>query len=460
MHSHLDIDTVAMTLDVAKYVIDRITRVSPELGKPRTAEELHAALGETITAGGIGGERAFELFREELASATVPIDHPRHLAFVPASPTRASVLFDLVTAASSIHAAYWMEGGGAIFAECEAMRWLVSLTGMPDPAFGVFTSGGTAANLSALVAARETWLRARPPDAPHLRGLIICSRQAHSSVECMAGVMDVELCIAASDGRLEAADVAAAIGGLSATDRERLFAVVATAGTTNAGIIDDLPGIAEVCARESIWLHVDGAYGGGALASPKLRPLFAGIERADSVTIDPHKWLFVPYDCGAVLYRDPELARLAHTQRASYLDIFRDPAYRGFNPADYQIQLTRRARGLPLWFSLAMHGTDKYAWGVERGCELAEHSAAVIAEREELELVRPVGLSIVLFRRRGWSRADYIAWTHRHHAAGDFLVAPTTWRRPSGETETVARFCFVSPHTTEEDIAFILDTMR
>ena len=460
MHSRLDIDTVAMALDVAKYAIDRITRASPELGKPRTAEELHAALGETITPTGIGGERAFELFREELVSATVPIDHPRHLAFVPASPTRASVLFDLVTAASSIHAAYWMEGGGAIFAECEAMRWLVSLTGMPAPAFGVFTSGGTAANLSALVAARETWLRDRDAGAPHRRGLLVCSRQAHASVECMAGVMDVELRVVETAERIAGGDVRAALAAMTPLERERLFAVVATAGTTNAGIVDELPGIAEVCAEAGVWLHVDAAYGGGALASPKLRPLFAGIERADSVTIDPHKWLFVPYDCGAVLYREPELARLAHTQNASYLDIFKDPAYRGFNPADYQIQLTRRARGLPLWFSLAMHGTDKYAWAVERGCALAEHAAALVTARDDLELVRPVGLSVILFRRRGWVRADYVEWTRRHHAAGDFLVAPTTWRRPDGTDETVARFCFISPHTTEEDVAFILDTMR
>ena len=214
-----------------------------------------------------------------------------------------------------------------------------------------------------------------------------------------------------------------------------------------------------MCAREGLWFHVDAAYGGGALASPALRPLFAGIERADSVTVDPHKWLFVPYDCGAVLYRDPELARAAHTQNASYLDIFKDPAYRGFNPADYQLQLTRRARGLPLWFSLAMHGTDKYAWGVERGCALAAHAAELVGAREYLEQVRPVGLSVILFRRRGWGHADYVEWTRRHHAAGDFLVAPTTWRRADGTDETVARFCFVSPHTTEADVALILDTM-
>ena len=149
MHK-IDIDLVEMTLDVMKYAIDRITRTHPDLGAPKKEEELKELIGETITPEGIGGEKVFALWRDILVKATVPIDHPRHLAFVPAAPTRASIMFDLVTSASSIHGAYWMEGAGGIFAENQAMKWLVSLTGLPEGAFGVFTSGGTAANLSAM----------------------------------------------------------------------------------------------------------------------------------------------------------------------------------------------------------------------------------------------------------------------------------------------------------------------
>ena len=152
MHN-IDIDLVEMTLDVMKYAINRITNVSPSLGHIKKEEELFALVGETVTPEGIGGEKAFQLFRDVLIKSTVPIDHPRHLAFVPASPTRAAVMFDLVTSASSIHGAYWMEGAGGIFCENQAMKWLVSLTGMPKGTFGVFTSGGTAANLSAMVTA-------------------------------------------------------------------------------------------------------------------------------------------------------------------------------------------------------------------------------------------------------------------------------------------------------------------
>ena len=156
MHN-IDINVVDMTLDIMKYVLGRITKTNPELGKPMKEEDLRALVGETINEKGIGGEKAFALFKDVLVKATIPIDHPRHLAFVPAAPTRASILFDLVTAASSIHGAYWMEGAGGIYCENEAMEWLVSLTGLPKGAFGVFTSGGTAANLSAMVTAREHW---------------------------------------------------------------------------------------------------------------------------------------------------------------------------------------------------------------------------------------------------------------------------------------------------------------
>ena len=156
MHN-IDLDLVEMTMDVMKYAIGRITNANPELGFPKKAEELQALVGETITPKGIGGETAFKLFRDILMKASVSIDHPRHLAFVPASPTRAAVMFDLVTSASSVHGAFWLEGAGCIFAENQVMEWLVSLTGMPTGSFGVFTSGGTEANLSAMVTARESW---------------------------------------------------------------------------------------------------------------------------------------------------------------------------------------------------------------------------------------------------------------------------------------------------------------
>ena len=457
MHK-IDIDVVDMTLDVMKYVIGRITKTHPELGIPISEQELRERIGQTISAEGIGGQKAFELFREVLVKHTVPIDHPRNLAFVPAAPTRAAIMFDLVTSASSIHGAYWMEGAGGIYCENEAMQWLVSLTGLPQGAFGVFTSGGTAANLSALVAARHHW-RTLSNERNSKRGLMVCSNHAHASVKAMAQVIDADVLSIDCYGAMSAHQVIEAVNRLSADDQDRIFALVVTAGTTNAGIIDDLRGCGELCANKSWWMHVDGAYGGAALAAPSVRHLFDGIERADSITIDPHKWLFAPYDCGAVLYKDPQKAKAAHTQEGNYLAIFNEPQFTGFNPADYQIQLTRRVRGLPLWFSLAMHGTDRYSQAIEQGIALAGIAVLAIEKRSYLRVTRPSSLSVVLFERIGWTDQQYSAWTYEQLACGFALVAPTK-DLVDGVWKTVARFCFINIDTTIEDIESILDTLE
>jgi len=456
MHN-VDIDIVDMAMDVMKFAIQRITDADPVLGFPKREAELKELVGETVTPKGIGGEKAFQLFRDVLLKSSISIDHRRHLAFVPASPTRASVMFDLVTSASSIHGAFWLEGAGGIFAENQAMQWLVDLTGMPEGSFGVFTSGGTEGNLSALVTAREYWRSLDEANA-RKRGLVITSDGAHSSIRSMAKVIDVDIIAVATEERFEGEQLQQAIDGLSSEDRSRLFAVIAAGGTTNAGIVDDLAGIAEVAKKEKLWFHVDAAYGGGALAAKSVRHLFNGIEQADSITIDPHKWLFSTYDCGAVIYRRPDLARKAHAQEGSYLDAFHAEETSGFNPSDYQIQLTRRLRGLPFWFSLAMHGTDRYARAIERGLELAQIAAKQIEGLPYVELMREPSLSCVLFRRIGWTPEDYSDWSYRNHKSGFALVTPTKWKNGHGK-ETVARFCFINPDTTEKDISDILGTM-
>ncbi|MFI1743786.1 pyridoxal phosphate-dependent decarboxylase family protein [Thalassobellus sediminis] len=456
MHK-IDIELVEMTMDIMKYAISRISETNPKIGKPKKEEELRALVGDTITEDGIGGEYAFKLWKEHLMKANVPVDHPRNLAFVPAAPTRAAIMFDLVTSASSIHGAYWMEGAGGIFCENEAMKWIVSLTGMPEGAFGVFTSGGTAANLSAMVTAREHWRE--NDEFKGEKGLVITSIGAHSSIKAMAKVIDVDVFLVDTEDVLHGKELQGAIDSLTEHQRKRLFAVVGTGGTTNAGIIDDLEGIATICEKENLWFHIDAAYGGGALAAGSVRHLFNGVEKADSITIDPHKWMFSPYDCGAVIYKEPELAKNAHSQQGSYLDIFKDEGAHGFNPTDYQIQLTRRVRGLPLWFSLAMHGTNEYKLAVERGLELAQIAGKMIEENPHVELVREPSLSCVLYRRIGWKPEDYTHWTYENHKKGFALVTPTKWK--NGDAfETVSRFCFINPDTTEKDIEMILDSMQ
>jgi glutamate/tyrosine decarboxylase-like PLP-dependent enzyme len=231
-----------------------------------------------------------------------------------------------------------------------------------------------------------------------------------------------------------------------------LFAVVASAGSTNAGTIDDLEGVAEVSRERGVWFHVDGAYGGAALLAPSVRDRFRGIEHADSFIVDPHKWLFAPFDSCALIYRDPETARSAHRQDASYLDALN--ASSEWNPSDFAHHLSRRARGLPLWFSLATYGTDAYREAIERVLAVTRETAAEIERRPELELVVEPELSVVLFRRLGWSPADYEDWWPRALESQVGFVQPTTW-----EGEKVARLCFVNPRTTIDHVRALLGTM-
>ena len=456
MHQH-DASTEVLTQAIVRYAVDRV-KTKPPLDGPRAFAELKAMAGRTVTERGLGGLEALRVFGEVLAPACISVDHPRFLSFVPAAPTEASILFDLVVGASSIYGGSWMEGGGAVFAENEALRYIADLAGMPAQAGGVFVSGGTAGNLSALIAARYRWRQRAGGRFDRTRGLIISSKGAHSSIAQACRAMDTDEVSVASDneGRLHVENLREAIAGLSAEDRERVFAVVATCGTTNAGVIDDLDAAADVANELGVWFHVDGAYGGAGLAAPSVRERYHGIERADSFIVDPHKWLFAPFDCCALLYADPEVARAAHTQQAEYLDVLHaaDGHDEDWNPSDYAHHLSRRARGLPFWFSLATYGTAAYRDAVEASLTLTRQAAEMVTASDHLDLIMEPELSVVLFRRTGWAAAEYQAWSDGMLAAGSAFVVPTAWAG-----ETVLRICIVNPRTTVDDIRLIFDSL-
>lgn len=445
-----DADTEALGEAILEYAQQRLRLDPVPLDGPRTPSELTEAAGRTITPDGLGGMQALRLFTEDLAPACISVDHPRYLSFIPCAPTEASTLFDLVVGASSIYGGSWLEGAGAVHAENEALRWVADLAGLPPEAGGVFVPGGTVGNLSALVAARHAARTSHEGELPP-RWKVAATTQAHSSIKSACDVMDVDFIGVPVDdeGRLTGENLRAT---LESVGTEGLFAVVATAGTTNFGIVDDLDSVADVCAELGVWFHVDGAYGGAGLAAPSIRRLYDGVERADSFIVDPHKWLFAPFDCCALLYRDPIVARAAHTQSASYLDVITESA--DWSPADYAIGLTRRARGLPFWFSLATHGTRAYTEAIERTLEVARFAAKEIERRDYVELLRQPDTSVVVFRRIGWTPQQYQVWSDRLLLANFAFVVPT-----SHEGETVTRFAVVNPRTTEADISNILDTM-
>ena len=423
----------------------RVVRPSDPKSTARPASELAAAAGTMISPGGIGAEAALRIFDEVLVPATRAQDDPMNLAYIAAAPTRAAIAFESVTSSANVFGGLWEAGAGAIFAENAALAWLVELLGWPAEAGGCFVSGGTMGNLSALVTARQAALTRRGGRDQSHRWRLACTQGAHSSVRSAAEVLDAEVVLVEEDerGHLTGPALRAAL-----RDSGEVFAVVASAGTTNTGVVDDLDDVADVCAELGIWMHVDGAYGGAALAAPSVRSRFTGIERADSFIVDPHKWLFAPYDCCALLYRDPRLARAAHAQHASYLDVVDREEW---NPADLAVHLSRRARGLPFWFSLATYGTDRYRDAVEHTLATAREVAAEIRASERLRLVREPELSVLLFERPGWTAADYAAWSKRLAHDGVMLCLPTIW-----QGRTVLRMAFVNPATRADHVIKVL----
>ena len=439
----------ALAQEVLKYSLERL-KDDPPLDGPRTAEDLFSEVGNTITAKGLGGQQALEVFTNVLAKACISTDHPRNLAFIPSAPSEYANLFDLVVGASALYGGSWQEGAGAVFAENQAIQWLIDLAGLPASAGGVFVQGGTIGNLSALVVARaEARKKVQNPG----RWVVVCSEEAHSSIASAANVMDVDVLkvAVAENGRLQGDLVAAAIDHLHSTTNNRVFAVVATAGTTNLGIIDDLKSIAKVTKDRELWFHVDGAYGIAALCAPSVRSLFAGIEEADSFIVDPHKWLFAPYDACALVYRNPELAKQVHSQHASYLDTLKDD---NWSPSDYAIHLTRRTRGLPFWFSLAAHGTDAYTEAMEQTLTVAKQAADLVRNHPNLQLLFEPELSIVAFTRKGWNATDYQNWSDQLLEDQIGFIPPS-----SHHGQPILRFAIVNPWTKISDISMILERL-
>ena len=406
---------------------------------------LDSRMGGSITPGGIGSERAFRLFSEVIAPSTRPFGHPASLAFVASAPSPAALGFDAVLGAAAIFAGNWDGGSGAIHAENQALRWLSDLAGWPEGAGGVFVSGGTLGNLSAMHAARVAWSEANArPD----RFRILCSIEAHSSIAALARVMDAELALVPTDARGRI-DTAAAARFL-AEDPSGIFAIVANAGATNCGAVDDISALADLAGAHGLWLHVDGAYGLAAMADPSARPIFDGIERADSFIVDPHKWLFAPYDSCALVYRDAASATRAHGQSAAYLDAVDDSVP---NPSDMALHLTRRARGLPLWFSLAAHGSGAYGRAIARTRRIAREVAAGIEATPGLELILGPQLTVILFRAPRLAGGALAEWSEEHRRSGALLCLPTTWRG-----ETVLRLCIVNPGTDPGEVMAVLRT--
>jgi len=435
---------------VLDYVRERLTYPETTLDGLADREQITAALEGLISETPSDPKHVMQVYADVLALTILSADSPRYHAFIPAAPTKAALLFDMVVSAASLQGCSVLEAAGAVAAENQVLRVLADLAGLPQSAGGVFVSGGSAGNLSALVVARDAARHRRQDRSTRFR--VVVSDQAHSSISSALNIVDLDALVVPTDqGQMTRAALDRALAAAGNVDD--VIAIVATAGTTNAGIIDDCAAAADAAAQHGWWFHVDGAYGGAGLIVPELRERYAGIERADSIVMDPHKWWFAPYDSAALLYRDPYLAKAVHTQDASYLDVIHTDDQE-LNPSDLAFHLTRRPRGLPLWFSMAVHGLDAYRDAVRRGIELATLAADLIRADPNTELIVEPQLSVVLFRRKGWTAQDYAAWGERLLLEQQAFVTPSAW-----QGETVGRLVFLHPGTTDAMVTELIASL-
>ena len=390
---------------------------------------LDAELAGSITDAGRGLDGAWRLFAEVAAPNNIGLDSERFLAFIPVSPSVAGVWMDAMVGTANFSAESLLEAAGAVAAENQVIDLLARTAGLPAGAAGCFMSGGSIGNLSALAVAR---------DQSRGRHAVVVADTAHASVDNALHLLGMDAVVVPTGPgcRLTGEAIRAAIG-----DRADIAAIVASGGSTNAGVIDDLAGCADVAEALGAWFHVDGAYGLAAMLLPELRSKYDGIERADSFIVDPHKWLFAPAGSCALVYRRPSLARETHTQHGPYIDVLRtdDEAY---NPSDLGYQLTRRASGLPIWFALTLHGIDAHRAAIRHGLALAARMATALDACPVTELVMQPELGVVLFRRSGWGREQWSEWAAKLLQEQVAFVAPTTLHG-----EPVGRLVFMHPRT-------------
>jgi glutamate/tyrosine decarboxylase-like PLP-dependent enzyme len=386
----------------------------------------------------------------DVFSHLMNIGHPRFFAFVPGPSNFVGAMADALASGFNVFNGSWLGGSGAAALELCVVDWLRQWCGFPEAAGGLFVSGGSMANLTALAAARHARLDDRTAGA-----VVYYSDQTHSSVDRALRVIgfaqdQIRKIAADAEFRMPLDALARAVEQ-DRTAGLRPFAVIANAGTTSTGAIDPLREIAAFCQTNDLWMHVDGAYGAATAVCDRGRKLLDGMELADSLSFDPHKWLFQPIECGCVLLRDSEILKAAYRIMPEYLaDVHRNLTE--VNPCDYGIQLTRGFRALKLWMSIQYFGLDAFRSAVERGFVLAEVAEAKLRSMPRWEIVTPAQMGIVSFRRRGADEAFYRT-LHDAMLRDGFALATSTVLNG----RTALRLCTINPRTTEADIEQTLD---
>jgi aromatic-L-amino-acid/L-tryptophan decarboxylase len=436
----------ALGYRVVDLVVDHLAHIAEQpVGNKGDPATLRAALAETPPELPTALDEIFARLDRNVWPHMLNILHPRFFAFVPGPSNFVGVAADFLAAGYNVFNGSWLGGSGPAALELTVVEWIRSWCGMPASAGGLFVSGGSVANLTALLAARRAKLADNPAQA-----VVYCSDQTHSSigraVRAIGVPHDQIRTIRSDEGlRLPMPALAAEV------ERDRArglrpFCVIANAGTTSTGAVDPLPAIAEFCRTQDLWMHIDGAYGAASVISQRGRAALRGLSEADSISLDPHKWLFQPVECGCVLVRDVTLLKSAFSTTAAYLaDLHRDA--KEVNLCDYGMQLTRSFRALKLWMSVHYFGLAAFRAAVDRGFALAELAERTIRAMPAWEIVTPAEMGIVTFRRRGAPEALYHA-LHDAMLAGGFAFLSST----ALNGETLLRMCTINPRTTDRDV--------
>jgi len=422
-----------------------VMRVSPRV-------ELDAELREPLPEEPTPVDALLDRLRRVVWPNIGNVQHQRFFAFIPSPSNFVSVMADALAAGFNPFAGNWLEGSGPAQIELVVIDWLREMCGLPETAGGLFVSGGSMANLTALAAARRARLGNRSDDA-----VIYFSDQTHNSIEKALRVLgfareQIRLLPSDEDFRLPVESLRRAVAGDRA-DGKNPFCVIANAGTTNTGAVDPLDQLADLCEREKLWLHVDGAYGAAACLSERGRKLLAGIERADSLSLDPHKWLFQPFEIGCVLARDARLLKKTFHTMAGYLEDTKRAEEEEINYYDYGVQLTRGFRALKLWLSIKTFGAAAFREAINRGFEMAEFAEELLSQSDCWRIISPATFGIVTFRYVAEGRPENeINEIHRRMVEmmteDGFAFANSTVLRG----QTVMRLCTINPRTTEDDV--------
>jgi glutamate/tyrosine decarboxylase-like PLP-dependent enzyme len=430
--------------------------VFPEIDRPA----LRALMHETLPDEG----RPVEALFAELDAVIVPNSthtaHPRFLPYVQPSPNGLSPYAEAAAAAVNQNCNLWTLSPAANAVERTVVRWFSDLLGFGPAAGGLITSGGSMANLIALTAARDRFLGATAR-TEGLQGrtsplTVYTSEEVHSSTDKAVSILGLGTQwlrhVACDDQFRMRLDL---LTEAVADDRAKglsPFCVVASAGTVTTGAIDPLRELAAFCKAEGLWLHVDGAYGALAALSERFRPALAAIGEADSVSLDPHKFLFTSFEAGCVLVKEAATLRHSFNFKPSYLTMSDDPDFVDF--ADYGPQLSRGFKALKVWWSLRHYGRRAYAEVIERMADLAAYMGEVAAQREEFELLAPVVFNCVCFRMHGLDDAGNRAVLKQLVDSGTAFLGPASVKGRTG-----LRACFMNLRTTRADVDLIMDEL-